>query len=218
VNIDDFISTGSSRKTFKGAIAPRVGFSYDVAGDRSHVIFGGWGRSYSRTMANHALDERQKNAGRRRDLADQERLQDALRRPIHRRPAPGGGQWNAEVALSHVNAEEPVHLVRRQPRPQRRLRHPEPDRPAVGRAERLRHADPGRLRRRDQDQLAVCQAGEALHPQQRLGGHFAYTYSDAKTTSKEWNNDIFDWTYGRPGVRGWNPSTWWTSTAWSPRA
>ena len=37
--------------------------------------------------------------------------------------------------------------------------------------------------------------------------HFAYTYSDAKTTSKEWKNDIFDWTYGRPGARGWNPST-----------
>ncbi|MDP3612708.1 MAG: TonB-dependent receptor, partial [Rubrivivax sp.] len=56
VNIDEFISTGGSRKTFKGALAPRVGFSYDVAGNRSHVIFGGWGRSYSRTMANHALD------------------------------------------------------------------------------------------------------------------------------------------------------------------
>jgi hypothetical protein len=35
----------------------------------------------------------------------------------------------------------------------------------------------------------------------------AYTWSDAQTTSKEWNNDMFDWTYGRPGVRGWNTST-----------
>ena len=35
----------------------------------------------------------------------------------------------------------------------------------------------------------------------------AYTYSKAETTHKEWNNDIFDWTYGRPGVRGFHPST-----------
>ncbi len=34
----------------------------------------------------------------------------------------------------------------------------------------------------------------------------AYTYSDAQTTSREWQNDIFDWTYGRSS-HGWNPST-----------
>jgi hypothetical protein len=38
------------------------------------------------------------------------------------------------------------------------------------------------------------------------GATVAYTFSDAKTTSREWNNDIFDWTYGR-STHGWNPST-----------
>ena len=46
----------------KGAIAPRLGFSYDVTGDRNTVVFGGWGRSYDRTMANHALDELQRTS------------------------------------------------------------------------------------------------------------------------------------------------------------
>src|SRR5207237_8198765 len=35
----------------------------------------------------------------------------------------------------------------------------------------------------------------------------AYTLSDAKTRHREWNDDIFDWTYGRSAAdRPWNPS------------
>jgi hypothetical protein len=34
-----------------------------------------------------------------------------------------------------------------------------------------------------------------------------YTYSDAKTTHRDWNDDIFNWGYGKPGATGgWNPS------------
>jgi hypothetical protein len=35
----------------------------------------------------------------------------------------------------------------------------------------------------------------------------AYTYSDAKTTHREWNNEIFDFTHGKPGQGGFKPST-----------
>jgi hypothetical protein len=35
----------------------------------------------------------------------------------------------------------------------------------------------------------------------------AYTLTDAKTKHREWDDDIFDWTYGRAaGERPWNPS------------
>ena len=61
IDINQYISTGSSRKTFKGALAPRIGASYDLFADRNTVLFGGWGRSYDRTIANNALDELQKN-------------------------------------------------------------------------------------------------------------------------------------------------------------
>jgi outer membrane receptor protein involved in Fe transport len=49
-DIDDFISTGHERKAFKGAIQPRLGFSYSFDPDRRWVLFGGYGRSYDRNQ------------------------------------------------------------------------------------------------------------------------------------------------------------------------
>ncbi|NYZ63068.1 TonB-dependent receptor [Luteimonas deserti] len=49
-DIEDFISSGSNRKAFKGAWQPRVGFSYDLNADQRHVIFGGAGRAYDRNL------------------------------------------------------------------------------------------------------------------------------------------------------------------------
>jgi outer membrane receptor protein involved in Fe transport len=50
VNVNDYISTGSNRKAFSKAWAPRLGFSYDLFGDKQHVVFGGAGRSYDRNI------------------------------------------------------------------------------------------------------------------------------------------------------------------------
>ncbi|MDP1028587.1 TonB-dependent receptor [Sphingomonas sp. KR1UV-12] len=49
-DINDYISNGSNRKTFKGAFQPRLGFTYrfDEAGRFS--MFGGYGRSYDRNQ------------------------------------------------------------------------------------------------------------------------------------------------------------------------
>lgn len=49
-DINDFISTGNNRSSFKDAFQPRLGFSYDLSGDQRHVIFGGAGRSYNRNQ------------------------------------------------------------------------------------------------------------------------------------------------------------------------
>lgn len=56
-NINDYVSTGSNRSPFKDAFQPRIGFSYDIFGDRSTVIFGGAGRYYDRINFNFAFDE-----------------------------------------------------------------------------------------------------------------------------------------------------------------
>ncbi len=50
ININDYISNGHNRKVFKGEIAPRLGFSYDLDEDQKHVIFGGFGRAYDRNL------------------------------------------------------------------------------------------------------------------------------------------------------------------------
>lgn len=47
-NIEDYLSDGSNRKTFKGAFAPRIGFNYSLTD--SHTLFGGFGRSYDRNQ------------------------------------------------------------------------------------------------------------------------------------------------------------------------
>ncbi|WP_209316017.1 MULTISPECIES: TonB-dependent receptor domain-containing protein [unclassified Brevundimonas] len=56
-NRDDYISTGDNRSPFKNAFQPRIGFSYDLSGDRSTVIFGGAGRYYDRVNFNFSFDE-----------------------------------------------------------------------------------------------------------------------------------------------------------------
>ena len=208
VDIDDFISTGNSRKTFKSAIAPRVGFSFDLNGDRSTVIFGGAGRSYDRTMANHALDERQKNAQAGGEIwlikndfkmpyADQFTV--GLRQAV--------GQWNAEVALSHVKAENQFIWFGGNRDPNGGFGTQSPIDPLWGGPNGYGTLILGDFVGQTKTSSLFAKLEKPYTRSSGWAAHFAYTYSDAKTTSKEWNNDIFDWTYGRPGVRGWNPST-----------
>jgi hypothetical protein len=54
----NYFSTGSNRSQFKGAIQPRLGFSYDLRGDSKTVLFGAAGRFYDRLFLNGTLDER----------------------------------------------------------------------------------------------------------------------------------------------------------------
>ncbi|WP_230769046.1 TonB-dependent receptor [Sphingomonas sp. Leaf4] len=54
---ENYISTGSNRKPFAGAFAPRFGFSYDIKDDATTVVFGGFGRYYDRNNFNNTVDE-----------------------------------------------------------------------------------------------------------------------------------------------------------------
>jgi outer membrane receptor protein involved in Fe transport len=57
LDLDRFISTGSERKPFYGAIQPRLGFSYAIDKDSKTTIFGGWGIYYDRALFDIAVDE-----------------------------------------------------------------------------------------------------------------------------------------------------------------
>src|SRR5690606_28711448 len=57
VDINDYISTGSNRDSDTDNWAPRIGFSYDIAADQRHVVFGGAGRSYDRNLFDYLQNE-----------------------------------------------------------------------------------------------------------------------------------------------------------------
>jgi outer membrane receptor protein involved in Fe transport len=62
IDINDYISTGNNRKARDDAFQPRFGFSYDIGGDQAHVIFGGAGRAYDRTLYDYLQLEQTKFA------------------------------------------------------------------------------------------------------------------------------------------------------------
>lgn len=64
-NYRDFISTGNNRDSFKDAIQPRLGFSYDLTGEQRHVIFGGAGRAYNRNQFDYLSFEKYRLAFQR---------------------------------------------------------------------------------------------------------------------------------------------------------
>jgi TonB dependent receptor-like, beta-barrel/Carboxypeptidase regulatory-like domain len=51
-NINDYISTGSNRKSPTDEWQPRIGFAYDINADQHYVVFGGYGRSFDRALFN----------------------------------------------------------------------------------------------------------------------------------------------------------------------
>jgi outer membrane receptor protein involved in Fe transport len=62
VDVNDYISNGHNRKAQKDEIQPRLGFSWDLMADQRHVIFGGAGRSYDRTLYDYLQLEQTKFA------------------------------------------------------------------------------------------------------------------------------------------------------------
>ncbi|MEO8909761.1 MAG: carboxypeptidase regulatory-like domain-containing protein [Gemmatimonadaceae bacterium] len=61
LDLSRYVSTGSQRKPFKGAIQPRFGFSYSIDKAERTTIFGGWGLYYDRIQYDlYSVDETQK--------------------------------------------------------------------------------------------------------------------------------------------------------------
>jgi hypothetical protein len=214
LNVGDYIADGHSRKAFLGAVAPRVGFSYDVLADKGTVVFGGWGRSYDRTMANHALDEKQKNAQALDQNGEIWLIRNQFKMPYTDQMSIGVRQgvvdWNVEAVVAQVDGRNQFQWFSGNRDPNGGWGGAVYFDPywgggpadATGRQHQLIMGDfGGRSRTRS---LML----KAEKPYTRASGWtatVAYTLSDAKTTHNDWNDDIFDWTYGKPN-RGWNTS------------
>jgi outer membrane receptor protein involved in Fe transport len=207
INIDDYISTGSSRKAFTNALAPRIGGSFDVSGDRQTVIFAGLGRSYDRTMANHAIDELQKNAvpggeiwlirnSFKMPFADQ--FSAGLRQAV--------GAWNTEVGATYSHAKNQFNWFGGNRDANGGWATQSPIDPLWGGPNGYGTLILGDFVTQTKTQTVYLKADKPYTRSSGWGGGVTYTYSDGQTTNKEWTNDIFNWTYGR-STSGWNPST-----------
>jgi len=207
INIDDYISTGSSRKAYKGALAPRLGASYDLRGDKATVVYGGWGRSYDRKMANNALDESQKNASVNGEIwlikndfkmpfADQFSL--GVRQAL--------GSWNMDVAVSNIHAKNQFIWFGGNRDPNGGWGTQSSIDPLWGGPNGFGTLVLG-------DFVGETKASSLYlsleKPYTQASGWsmtVAYTYTDAKTKDRDWNDaDVFDWTYGK-STHVWNPN------------
>jgi outer membrane receptor protein involved in Fe transport len=207
IDIEPYISTGDTRKPFKGAIAPRLGASYDVFADRSTVLFGGYGRSYDRTIANNALDELQKNAQpggeiwlirNDFDMPFADQFSVGLRQAI--------GEWNGEISLSRVDAKNQFIWFSGNRDPNGGFGTQSPIDPLFGGPNGFGSLLLGDFVGRARTDSVFVKAEKPYTAASGWTVTIAYTYSDAKTTHREWNNEIFDFTYGKPGQEGLNPS------------
>src|SRR5262249_51931830 len=57
-HVENYLTDGTQRPIYLGAIQPRIGASYDVSGNQKTVVFGGAGRYYDRTLFNTGAEER----------------------------------------------------------------------------------------------------------------------------------------------------------------
>jgi outer membrane receptor protein involved in Fe transport len=206
IDINDYIADGRSRKPYKGAFAPRIGASYDLFGDRSSVVFGGFGRSYDRTIANNALDEKQKNAQANGEIwlikndfkmpyADQFTI--GLRQAL--------GSWNGEIAYSEVRAKHQFVWFLGNRDPNGGFGNQSPLDPLWGGPTGYAALLLGDFVGENKTNSVYVKADKPYSTESGWGATVAYTHSDAQTTNREWTNDIFDFTYGRD-THGWNPS------------
>lgn len=61
-DVEKYITDGSNRKSYKGMLQPRVGFTWDPKGTGETVVFGGWGLYYDRVTLNDIYDEQFRHA------------------------------------------------------------------------------------------------------------------------------------------------------------
>jgi hypothetical protein len=209
ININDYIATGN-RKSYTGALAPRLGFSYDLFGDAQSVVYGGYGRAYDRAMANYALDELQHSLSN----GEQYMIRNAYKTPYSDQLSVGLRQaltpeWNGEVGVNYTHAKNQFNWFAgdRDPNGGWGLKNNSID-PNFGKGPQgYGMLVLGDFITQQKTTQVFLRAEKPYTKDSGWQAGITYTYSDAKTTHRDWNDDIFNWGYGKSGqVGGWNPS------------
>ena len=198
VNINDYIANGSSRKAFKGAIQPRVGFSYDINGDKNLVVFGGAGRAYDRTIADYAIAELANNLATKGDVylirnefkmpyTDQFSL--GLRKGID--------VWNTELGYTYSDSRNQFNWTEGNRDPQGGVGGKPPSDALFGGPPGYGNLVLGDFNARAKTHTVYLKADKPYTLTSGWGAGVTYTYSDAKTTNANLTNDSYNFTGGR---------------------
>ncbi len=200
INIDNYIGN-NNRKSFTGALAPRLGFSYDVKGDKASVVYGGWGRAYDRTVAEVAQLEAFNNNsvkgeiwGLRNDykMPYSEQFSLGLRQQV--------GTWNTEIAYTAVQHHNHLILFSGNRAPDGGFGGSGPADPLWGGAPGYGNLVLGDFVGRYKTDMVFLKAEKPYTRSSGWGASVAYTNSSGKTTNAEGESDnYFSWTSGPGG-------------------
>ncbi|MDQ6628778.1 MAG: TonB-dependent receptor [Pseudomonadota bacterium] len=198
INIRDYIANGSSRKSFTGAIQPRLGFSYDINGDKNLVAFAGVGRAYDRTIADYAIAEMSNNAAAKGDvylikngykMPYTDQLSLGLRK--------GVGIWNTEVGYTYSSSHNQFNWTEGNRDPQGGVGGKPPSDALFGGPTGFGNLVLGDFTARAKTQTVYGRADKPYTRASGWGAGVTYTYSDAKTTNANLTNDPYNFTGGR---------------------
>ena len=164
------------------------------------------GRSYDRTMANHALDELQKNAVPGGEIW---MIRNDFKMPFSDQFSAGlrqaVGVWNTEVGATYSHAKNQFNWFGGNRDANGGWANQSPIDPLWGGPDGYGTLVLGDFISQSKTQTVYLKADKPYTRSSGWGFGVTYTYSDAQTTNRNWNNDIFSWTYGR-STSGWNPS------------
>jgi outer membrane receptor protein involved in Fe transport len=200
INIDDYIGTGN-RKAFTGAIQPRVGFSYDLKGDKESVVFAGWGRAYDRTIANSTLDELAKNLAANGEIWG---IKNDVKMPYTDQFSIGLRQkladWNGEIAYTHSQQFNQFVLFEGNRDPNGGFGGSGPADPLWGSVPGYGNLILGDFSGKTRTQTLFLKADKPYSKRSGWGATFAYTNSLGETTNPEGGStDLFSMTSGPGG-------------------
>jgi hypothetical protein len=198
VNVRDYIANGSGRKPFAGAIQPRVGFSYDINGDKNMVAFAGAGRAYDRTIADYAIAELANNAAKNGDVY---LIKNSYKMPYTDQFSVGLRKgvsiWNTEVGYTFSDSHNQFNWTEGNRDPSGGVGGKPPSDALFGGPPGFGNLVLGDFTARAKTQTVYAKADKPYTSMSGWGLGITYTYSDARTTNANLTNDPYNWTGGR---------------------
>ena len=202
ININNYIANGSSVTPFKGAFAPRLGFSYDLNGDKQTVFFGGVGRSYDRSISNYAMQEKQNNAAAGGDtyLIDRTDIKMPFSDQFSLGLRQAVGRWNAEGGLTYVDNKNQFQWFNGNRDPNGGTNGNPPFQPYWGSLNGFGNLILGNFGGEDKTSTEYIKIEKPWTKTSGWTFGATLTHSHGETNNSNWTTNNFNWSGGFPGA------------------